>query len=378
MSDITRASHNVPIWEAAEHLELPELTGDVEADVCVVGLGGSGLSCVQALVAAGRRVVGVDAVGVASGAAGRNGGFLLGGLAMFHHDVVARLGRNAARAIYQQTLDQIDRITTETPSAVWRTGSLRIACSPEEVEDCARQYEAMCADGLPVERYAGGEGRGLLFPADASFNPALRCAALASQLAARGARLFARSAVVSIDDGCARTARGSVRAPQIVVAVDGRLELILPELAPRVRSARLQMLGTAPMPELRFRRPVYSRWGLDYWQQSADGRIALGGFRDVGGEDEWTTDAQPSAAVQDALTAFLCNELHVMAPITHRWAAIVAYTQSGMPILEQVRPGVWAIGAYSGTGNVVGALCGRAVAETLVGGRSELAELLRA
>jgi glycine/D-amino acid oxidase-like deaminating enzyme len=42
-----------------------------------------------------------------------------------------------------------------------------------------------------------------------------------------------------------------------------------------------------------------------------------------------------------------------------------------------VRSGVWAIGAYSGTGNVVGALCGRAVAELIVRGRSELAQLLR-
>ncbi len=378
MPNSVHVSHNVPIWASSENLELPTLTGDVEADVCVVGLGGSGLSCVQALVAAGKRVVGLDADGIASGAAGRNGGFLLGGLAMFHHDAAARFGRDTARAIYQETLDQIDRMTDETPHAVWRTGSLRIARSPEEVEDCAKQYDAMRADGLPVERYVGDEGRGLLFPADASFDPGLRCTTLAAQLKARGARLFTRSPVVSIDDGCAITERGRVRAAQVVVAVDGRLELILPELAPRVRSARLQMLGTAPLPTRVFRRPVYSRWGLDYWQQSADARIALGGFRDVGGDAEWTTDASPSDAVQNALTAFLRNELHVSAPVTHRWAAIVAYTQSGMPILEQVRPGVWAIGAYSGTGNVVGALCGRGVAETLLRGRSGVAELLRA
>jgi gamma-glutamylputrescine oxidase len=43
-----------------------------------------------------------------------------------------------------------------------------------------------------------------------------------------------------------------------------------------------------------------------------------------------------------------------------------------------VRPDVWAIGAYSGTGNVIGALCGRAVAEKIVTGGSALADLLRA
>ena len=37
--------------------------------------------------------------------------------------------------------------------------------------------------------------------------------------------------------------------------------------------------------------------------------------------------------------------------------------QSNMPILEEVRAGVWATGACSGTGSVIGALCARAVAE---------------
>jgi gamma-glutamylputrescine oxidase len=64
--------------------------------------------------------------------------------------------------------------------------------------------------------------------------------------------------------------------------------------------------------------------------------------------------------------------------VSHRWAATVGYTQDALPVLEEVRPGVWAIGAYSGTGNVIGALCGRAVAEVVLTGRSDLADLLRA
>jgi glycine/D-amino acid oxidase-like deaminating enzyme len=56
----------------------------------------------------------------------------------------------------------------------------------------------------------------------------------------------------------------------------------------------------------------------------------------------------------------------------------VGYTQSGLPILDEVRPRVWAVGGYSGTGNVVGAMCGRAAAQLAINGRSEIAELLRA
>lgn len=358
-------------------MALPELEEDLVADVCVVGLGGSGLACVRSLLDAGQRVVGIDATTVAGGAAGRNGGFLLGGLAMFHHEAVTRLGRSAAVAIYEQTLRQIDRMIGETPAAIRRTGSLRIAASAEERDDCARQLDAMRRDGFPVEPYTGQEGTGLLFPADASYDPAARCRELARQAIESGARLFERTPALSVDEGRVGTPKGSVRATHVVVAVDGRLEVIFPELAGRVRSARLQMLATAPTFDVDFPRPTYSRWGLDYWQQREDRRVVLGGCRDVGGEAEWTTDEEPTERVQAALTMLLRGTLHVGAPVTHRWAATVSYTNSRLPVLEQVMPRVWAIGGYSGTGNVVGALCGRGVAEVVTTGRSDVVDLLR-
>ena len=168
------------------------------------------------------------------------------------------------------------------------------------------------------------------------------------------------------------TPRGAVRAPIVIVAVDGGLDRVLPELDGRVRTVRLQMLGTAPASDVRYERPVYSRYGLDYWQQLSDGRIALGGFRDVGGDGEWTHDARPTDVVQRALERCLRERVRTAAPITHRWAALVAYTSDGLPVVEQVRDGVWATGAYNGTGNVVGALCGRAVAQLAVSGRTGL------
>ena len=153
-----------PIWDGHGALALPELTGEVRADVCVIGLGGSGLACIHALDAAGRSVVGIDALTVAAAAAGRNGGFLLGGLAMFHHDAVERLGRRTAASIYEETLTEIGRIAEQTPDAVRRTGSLRIAIGAEEAVDCRAQYDAMQRDGLPVERYDGPEGGGCSSP----------------------------------------------------------------------------------------------------------------------------------------------------------------------------------------------------------------------
>jgi len=166
------------------------------------------------------------------------------------------------------------------------------------------------------------------------------------------------------------TANGSVMCGAVIVAVDGRLELLLPELAGRVRTARLQMLATAPTDEMRTRFAVYSRYGYEYWQQLDDGRVALGGMRDRGGEGEWTDVAEPAEPVQSLLEGHLRSRLAVQAAITHRWAGAVGYTPDGLPLFERVRPRVWAIGGYCGTGNVVGAICGRAIAQVVVGGHS--------
>jgi gamma-glutamylputrescine oxidase len=364
---------NTPVWDDGAWPGLPRLEDDVVADVCVVGLGGSGLSCVAELRGLGMEVVGIDAGMVAGGAAGRNGGFLLAGAARFYHAAVAEYGHERALAIYRLTLDEIDRIAAETPGVVRRTGSLRIAASPDEMEDCRRQLEAMSSDGLPAEWYEGPEGQGLLVPTDAAFDPLRRCRLLAQREIASGARLFEHSPAVELGPGEVRTPTGRVSCGKVIVTVDGRLDRLLPALAGRVRTARLQMVATAPLPEVRYPRPVYMRYGYEWWQQLPDGRIALGGFRDQAGESEWTHDASPCDTVQGLIGEFLRGTLGIDAPITHRWAASVGYTADGLPVLAEVEPGVWACGAYSGHGNAIGAICGRAAAQLAVTGTSEIA-----
>lgn len=361
-----------PVWEDGRWLGYEPLRGDVSTDVCVVGLGGSGLSCIHELLSHGLRVVGLDARGVGGGAGGRNGGFFLAGIADFHHDAIATLGPERAGALYRLTLREMDRMAEETPTLIRRIGSLRIAASDEELADCEVQFAVMHTDGLPVERYHGVEGRGLLFPFDGVYNPLLRCRELATSASVAGARLHEGTMAMTIASGAVVTQAGTVRARHVIVAVDGGLAQIFPELAPQLRSARLQMLATGPAPEVHFTRPVYLRDGYEYFQQLPDQSIALGGFRDAGGDAEWTDDAVPSAELQGRLEHLLRDRLGVRAPVTHRWAGVVSYTESGLPIVAEVRPGVWALGGYNGTGNVVGAICGRGVAQLVARGETTL------
>jgi gamma-glutamylputrescine oxidase len=58
---------NTPVWDDGNWPGLPSLEGDLEAEVCVVGLGGSGLAAIHELLRLGRSVVGLDAGPVAGG-----------------------------------------------------------------------------------------------------------------------------------------------------------------------------------------------------------------------------------------------------------------------------------------------------------------------
>ncbi len=367
-----------PVWDDRPWAPLPALRGRVDAEVCVVGLGGSGLSAVAELLDRGVDVVGLDAGPVGAAAAGRNGGFFLAGAADFFHRAAAALGTERAAALYRLTFAELDRMLVETPQALRRTGSVRLAIGQDEVDDCRAQLAAMRAAGLPASVYAGPEGYGLLFPRDAAGQPLLRCRVLAGRCRMRRARLFERSPATTVAGTRVTTPAGEVHCQRVVVAVDGRLERVLPELAGRVRTVRAQMLATAPAPEVDIPRPVYARFGYDYWQQLPDRRVVLGGLRDRFPATEGSDRAVPTAALQRQLEVLLRDGLGVRAAVTHRWAGVIGFTEDRLPVLGEVRPGVWATGAYSGTGNVMGSLCGRAAAQLAVGAPSLLADLLAA
>jgi glycine/D-amino acid oxidase-like deaminating enzyme len=370
----------------AEWPGLPPLAGDVTADACVVGLGASGLTAVRALVDRGLSVVGVDAGRAGAGAAGRNGGFLLGGPAMFLHTAIAAWGADAAVGLYRETLVELDALTALLGERiVRRTGSIRLAGLPAdprrpaddaeiadraaEWADCAELAGALRSHGFAVQDYDGPLGEGVFLPDDAAVNPAVRVLATA-QLLRDDAALHEQSSVLEISAGRVRTEHGTVSSGVVIVAVDGRLELLLPQLAGRVRTARLQMLATDSVAVGRLPCPVYGRWGYDYAQQAPDGRLFVGGGRDLFADEEWTTATEPTEAVQAHIETVAIRMAGGPVRITSRWGASVGFTPDGRPLCLPVDDGVVAVGGYSGTGNLVGPVAARhAVALALDGRR---------
>lgn len=346
-----------PAWFDLQAPPAPTLaeSAPAAADVVVVGLGASGLAACRHLARRGAHVVGLDTVGIAAGAAGANGGFLLTGLALFHHDAVAALGRSRAVRLYGWTRDLLGAELASEPTAR-RTGSLRLAADAAERDDVRAQVAALRADGFPVEEHDGPEGVGLLVPDDGVVHPLARCRRLAAEARAAGAALVAPARVAEVaPDGVTLADGARVAARAVVVAVDGGIEHLAPDLARRhgVRTARLQMLATAPDASVSRPRPEYRRWGYEYVQQLPSGEVLLGGGRDVGGDAEWDAPPRPTPAVQTHLDAEL-TRLGVTAPVTHRWAARAAFTDDHLPVVATVDGTVHVVGAYSGHGNLLG------------------------
>ncbi len=368
-----------PVWGDPDAWENPApLEGDARADVCVVGLGGSGLAAVGALLDAGATVVGIDAGPIAGGAAGRNGGFLLAGGALFHHAAVEAWGEERAVGIYEESLAELDRLEQELGPIVRRVGSLRIPASDEEAEDCARQLAELQRHGFPARPADGPTGPGVFIPGDGSVQPLERCRLLARRALERGARLHCGTPALELAGDRVLTPAGEVGCRAVVACVDGGLERLLPELGGQARSSRLQMLATEPIAPGTIPCPVYDNWGYEYWQQLPDGRVALGGGRGTHAETEWGQPAEAGADVQALLDRLLVERVGVRAPVANRWAGVISYTPDRLPVFAETRPGVIAVGAHSGHGNVLGSAAGRAAAAIALGDPPpRLARLLR-
>jgi glycine/D-amino acid oxidase-like deaminating enzyme len=165
-----------------------------------------------------------------------------------------------------------------------------------------------------------------------------------------------------------------VRAKHVVVAADGALPALVPEYAGRVRSRRLHMVATEPLPPT-MDTMVYARWGFEYLQQRPDGRILVGGFSDVDADDSYTDSDIGSPLIWDRVESYLRDDLGVEPEISHRWAGVVGYSDDALPYVGEVpgRDGLYVSGGYSGVGNVPGFMCGRDIADTIAGqGRDPL------
>jgi len=353
-------------WLEDEPPAFPKRRHSGRVDVAIVGAGVTGCSCALTLADAGLRVRVHEAREVASGASGRNGGFALRGGAAPYDAARAQLGAEAA-GLWRLTERALERLAALAGDAFRRTGSVRLAADPREADSLRAEYEALREDGLEVEwlpeldgRLAGRYHGAIFHPPDGSIHPARWVRRLAVQAAEAGAEIREREPVRALDE---------LDADQVVIATDGYTRGLLEPLDQAVKPARGQVVATEPLDAEYFACPHYARYGYDYWQQTEDLRLVLGGFRDSAPLEESTAEEATTPGVQARLEAF-ASELVGRAPrITNRWSGIFGVTEDLLPLAGQVpgRDGLWVSCGYSGHGNVLGLACGDLVASAILG-----------
>jgi gamma-glutamylputrescine oxidase len=333
-------------------------------EVEIVGAGITGISAALTFAAAGRRVRVHDARGVAEGASGRNGGFALRGGAMPYVHAREWLGAERAAEYWQLTEQHLDRLAGLAGDTLRRTGSLRLAADGEECDELRAEFEALGEDGFEAEwRTDVVRGRfpaAIFHPTDAAIQPARLVRRLAQRAADAGVEIVENHRVQSVDE---------LEAEQVLVATDGYPSGLLGELEGLIVPTRGQMIATEPIPMPLFDCPHYGRHGFDYWQQTPDGRILAGGFRDVALDSEFTADEVTTPTIQAALESFVANLVGRPVEVTHRWAGIFGLVLDFLPVVGRVPESerVWVAGGYSGHGNVLGFLCGDLVAQAMLG-----------
>lgn len=334
----------------------------------MVGLGNTGLSALRSLTTLGVDAIGLESGDIGSGAAGLNAGVLLSGLAIPYHKLRESYP-DSAREAYALTLRQLDRMREELPDHVQRFGAARRWCDAEEQRDCEAQHAALSDDGFPAELR---EDR-LQIPTDGSFNPYARAVSLTQRLNARGVRLFARSRVTAIDGDHVTTELGEIECRAVIVAVDALIGRVLPELSERAVVHRLQVLATERSRDLRAVGSVYYQYRAFSWQYLPSGRVVIAGASEPSAEPKLIDVGQ--AEVERVLREVVGSR----AAVSNRWAGLVSRTADGLPICEELRPGLYALGAYNAAGNVIGPMLGQELARRISGkGDSPMFDLIAA
>ena len=373
-----------PSWYAATAVAAPDrpaLMGDRRADVCIVGAGYTGLSAALHLARAGLSVVVLDAHRAGWGASGRNGGQVGSGQRMDQDWIQARLPADA-RALWdiaEEAKALVRDLGADMPGVDWRPGIAHALRKPAEVAAARRYADRLARDyGYdriePLDRdalatilgsnaYAGGEldhGAGHIHP----LNLALGLAAAAQ---AAGAVIHDQSAALGIEAGPparVRTAKGTVSADHLIVACNGYLGGLEPAVAARVMPINNFIVATEPLGDLApMTRPVAvadSRFVVNYWRQTPDGRLLFGGGESYGYRfpDIAATVRKPMLRVYPQLAG---------ARIDHAWGGTLAITVNRMPCFLRLRPHVLSASGYSGHGVAMATMAGRILAQAVQG-----------
>ena len=347
----------MPAWMPEPFDELPALGSDLDVETLIVGGGIAGISLAHTLAAAGSAVGLIEAGTLGQGATGRSAGFLTLSPPETYRELIAIWGREGARAAlalgrrsHQRVRELVESLDFDCGYRA--AGSVRLARTEDEAADVRASLPDLHLDGFRVletpvsaevpPHAASGYAAAFITPEDGEIDPVRYLRALARTAVARGARLYERSAMRSAlwTGGLwqVATATGIARARTLVLCTNAYTPRFCPALAPVIAPRRGQMLSTAPISRRVAERPTLAHWGYRYWRQLADGRLLIGGWRDLDPDAEVGYEDRPTPTIQEAIERGLTELVPEGATIERRWAGTMGFSRDGRPLVGWLDP----------------------------------------
>ncbi|RMC34788.1 NAD(P)/FAD-dependent oxidoreductase [Paracoccus alkanivorans] len=366
----------------------PMLKGEARADVAVVGGGYTGLSAALHLARRGFQVMLVEAHRVGFGASGRNGGQLGSGQRQEVDWLEAQLGRDRARHLWAlaEEAKALVRSLADEAGVPVRDGVAHACRNKSEVNharnlaDHLAQYygydriEPLDGPGLAEligsDAYVGGDvdwGAGHLHP----LNLAIGIARLADEA---GVHICENTHVHRITH--ARKAEektilhcdtGKVICDHVILAGNGYLGDIAPQVAARVMPINNYIVATEPLgeefPEILPRNPAVAdtKFVVNYWRLDDERRLIFGGGETV----SYRFPEDIAGVVRPHLLSVYPQLRDVR--LTHAWGGTLAITMNRMPCFARPAPNCLSASGFSGHGVALATLSGRLMAEAVAG-----------
>ena len=375
----------------------PALSGEVAADVAVVGGGLAGLTAALELARAGRQVVVLEAERVGFGASGRNGGFVGPGYAAGEDHIARIAGKEAARRLFRMSIEGMDYVRDAIrdlpmPGVDPVPGVLRLrrhggneAALRAEVVRMARDFDypmeyltrADLRAHLTSDRYF----EGIHDPNSFHIHPLNYARGLAAEIERLGGRICEDSPVVAAElEGAAkrlRTAQGTAVAPEVILATGGYTGPLVPRLRRAMLPIATYVMLTEAAPDL-IATAITTRCAIGDDRRAGDYyRVVDGGRRIL-----WGGRITTRAADTDGIVRELRHEMLTVYPqlaglkTELAWSGLMAYARHLMPQIGTLGPGVWHCTAFGGHGLNTTAIGGKVVAEAILG-RPERVALFR-
>lgn len=392
----------VSFWYADSGLPTPRpsLGGDMDADVCIIGAGYTGLWAAWYLkaLAPGMNIVVLEREFAGFGASGRNGGWLSGEFAWSREKYLATSSRGAVEAMIRAMKATVGEVIAVCKAEgidadILPTDELKVAVNPAQMARALQVQRAReawgeeqshiigAADLAGRIRVAGALGA-LVIPGVARVQPAKLARGLARSVEARGVRLFEGTTVLSYTSGEVVTDCGRVRAPIILRATEG-FTAGLPGLRRQWLPMNSAQIVTEPLSDAQWQEIGWQggelfgdeAHGYCYSQRTREGRIVMGG-RGVPYRFGSATDRRGAtqAATIQQLTAILHRHFPSLQRIglAHAWCGTLGVPRDWCATVGfEPATGLGFAGGYVGVGVSTSNLAGQTLADLALGRVSE-------